>query len=379
MPYVTVRQTPRMHQVTLEDILKDEVGLDAFAPAPASASGTVTRFRETLNPEFVHKFDIHSMILALRFFAEKHAALYDTKREDLYDTFQIPKKTGGLRTINAPHPKLMAALRELKAILEKDMFALYHTSAFAYVPSRSTLDAIKRHQLNQSRWFLKTDFSDFFGSSTPEFIMRMLEIIFPFSEIVREEGGREALSKALDLCFLNGGLPQGTPISPMLTNLMMIPIDHELFGALAKDRYVYTRYADDIQISHRVSFDQKKMVAYIDSVLEKFGAPFKIKPQKTRYGSSAGRNWNLGLMLNKDNDITIGWRKKKQFKAMCCNFVCDSKSGVRWDIHDLYTFSGLIAYYKMIEPEYIEHVIAEANSKWNVNLKAMLRAAINGY
>ena len=53
------------------------------------------------------------------------------------------------------------ALRTLKAILETDFGALHHTSAFAYVKGRCTLDAARKHQQNESRWFLHTDFSNF--------------------------------------------------------------------------------------------------------------------------------------------------------------------------------------------------------------------------
>ena len=118
---------------------------------------------------------------------------------------------------------------------------------FAYVKGRSTIDAVKRHQRNKSRWFLKLDFHDFFGSSKPEFIIAQLETIFPFNEIVARPNGREALVKALSICYLNNGLPQGTPISPTLTNLFMIPIDHYIAKTAREmtPHLVYTRYAED--------------------------------------------------------------------------------------------------------------------------------------
>ncbi len=378
MPYITIMQTPRTHQITLEEILKGEVNVDNISPVAHDVSGTVTRFYETINEEVIRRADIPSMIRLLEEFVKKHEALFNVKRSSLYDTFPIPKKSGGLRWINAPHEPLMEALRELKSIFEDKMFALYHTAAFAYVKNRNTLDAIKRHQANESKWFEKTDFSDFFGSTTIEFVLGMMNIIFPFSEIMKDEKGQQLLEKVLDLCFLNGGLPQGTPISPMLTNLMMIPIDHALFNALRKKSFIYTRFADDIQISSRYEFDPFAMVKEIDAVLLKFNAPFKIKPSKTRYGSSSGRNWNLGLMLNRNNTITVGYQAKKRFKAMCSNYIQDKKHGIKWDLHDVQTLNGLKAYYKMVEKDYISYIIDQLNKKYHVNLVRMMRADLRG-
>ena len=373
MPYITMMQTPRTHQITLEEILNGEIDVSSFSPEHKEVSGTVTYFRESINEQTVRKFNVPLMIQTLEKFNADNEGLFAENRKSLYDTFSIPKRTGGLRRINAPKEPLMKALRELKKIFEEQMFALYHTSAFAYVKHRSTLDAIRRHQANGSKWFEKTDFSDFFGSTTINFVLAMMEILFPFSEIMKVSKGKEALAKALDLCFLDGGLPQGTPISPMLTNLMMIPIDHMLYNSFRKRGFVYTRYADDIQVSSRYDFDPNEVVGEINAALQKFNAPFKIKPEKTRYGSSAGRNWNLGLMLNKDNEITIGHRKKKQFKAMCTNYIMDRKKGVRWDIMDVYELNGKKSYYKMIEPEYISYIIDHMNKKFDVNLTRMIR------
>jgi len=276
-----------------------------------------------------------------------------------------------LREINAPTPPLMTALRDLKTLFETQMHALYHTSAFAYVPKRSTIDAVKRHQRNESHWFLKTDFSDFFGSTTIAFVLHMLSMIFPFSEIVKSTEGKYYLKKALDLCFLNGGLPQGTPISPMLTNLMMIPIDHRLSNCLREfkgNNYVYTRYADDSLISSRRHFDKEEIIDFINNTLLEFRAPFKIKEEKTRYGSRAGSNWNLGVMLNKDNEITIGHKNKQRFRAMISNYILDRRNGRMWELHDIQVLRGLTNYYRMVEEAYVEGVIQYNNEKYGTDV-----------
>lgn len=374
MPYITIKQSPKLYQISFDDILNDTVKLmGTYKP---DVTNTKTYYREYLKPSFLKGFDFDLMIEVLKRFNEQHSNLFEKERKSLYETFYIPKKSKGLREINAPVPELMDALRQLKTIFETNMYTLYHTSAFAYIKGRCTIDCVKRHQQNESRWFAKLDFSDFFGSTTEEFVISMFSRIFPFSEIVKRKDGLGALKRALSLCFLNGGLPQGTPISPAITNIMMIPIDYQLSNELRKmnEHYVYTRYADDILISSRWNFDCNKLQEYVLDVLKKFNAPFELKKEKTRYGSSAGRNWNLGVMLNKDNNITIGHQKKKIFKAMCCNYICDKKKGITWELHDVQVFSGLISYYRMIEKDYINYVIDQNNKKFGVNLEALIKA-----
>lgn len=374
MPYITAMQTPKSRQLTFEDILYNRQ-----PPAPPKnahgGTGTVTYFvhRPETIERLLRRVDVRSLIIDLESFISKYYKLWSVERSSLYRRFHIPKRSGGLRQIDAPNPELMNALRELKTIFEQRFGALYHTSAFAYVPGRSTVDAIRRHQQNGSRWFLKTDFSNFFGSTTQEFLFGQLSQIFPFSEVVKQLAGEQALMCALNLCFLDGGLPQGTPISPFLTNLMMIPFDHRVSNALAKQGYVYTRYADDILISHFSSFDHNAVVNFLGEALQAIEAPFEIKPTKTRYGSNAGSNWNLGVMLNKDNQITIGRKKKENLKAACFSFIRDLKSNVHWDPHDVCVLSGNLAYYKMIEPDWVDGFIRWFNEKHGVNLKRMIR------
>lgn len=319
---------------------------------------------------------------------------------DLYRTFWIPKKSidkrtgrNKLRRIDAPIPNFSSVLRELASIIEEGMgYNTYHTAAYAYVPNRSTFDSIKKHQSNHSRWMLKLDFSDFFGSTTLDFLMNQLSQIYPFSKWMMNEERKEKLTDVFSLCFLNGGLPQGTPISPLLTNLMMIPIDYELtkgFNQKAeeittfekrddderKHRLVYTRYADDMLISSRNGFRYNNVVKYIKEVLASFDAPFSLNDEKTRYSSSAGANWNLGLMLNKDNEITVGHRRKKQMNAMICNFILDSINGKdNYDKHDVEEIMGNISYLRSIEPDYTEKMINKYNSKYNTSVMGLLKS-----
>lgn len=317
----------------------------------------------------------------------EHQKIFDVAEKKYLDTLQ---KAGfdlskvdfnkvlklSFRQINAPKSILKDMLVDLKRTLEESFGILYHTSAFAYVKKRCTIDALKRHQANESRWYAKYDFTDFFGSTTLEYCMQVCSQIFPLSEIVKIQGGYEELKKALELGFLNGGLPQGTPLSPTLTNIIMIPIDYALSNTLREyegQHFVYTRYADDMLISSKYDFDFKKIENLILDTLEKNGAPFRLNCEKTRYGSSAGSNWNLGLMLNKDNQITVGHENKRKLKAALTNYVLDSKNGSPWNKTDVQALEGTRNYYRTVERENIDKIVAQINQKFSVDVEYMIK------
>ena len=376
MYYITVKQSPMYRQMTLEELF-GFTEITQPTVTNLNTSNTRTYAAEKISNQFLEKFDIQTLINRLAGFNNHYKDLRDKPRESLYDTFYIPKKSGGLRRIDAPCDELMKALKELKEMFENDFHALYHTTAFAYVKKRSTVMAVERHQKNESKWFGKYDLSNFFGSSTPDFVIRMLEMIFPFSEVLKSDYGRKELTTALELGFLNSGLPQGTPLSPTLTNIIMIPIDYTLSKELRdhnKQSFVYTRYADDFLVSSKYTFSFRDIEKLIVDTLKHFGAPFTINSKKTRYGSSAGSNWNLGVMLNKDNKLTVGHKKKRQFRAMLTNYVLDRQNGVLWDKHDVQIMEGYRNYYTMVEGrEPIEAIVNHVGSKYNVNVVKMIK------
>ena len=380
MYYVTVKQPPVYHQMSLEDYL---FGTET---KQISARGDCTTTRtyeyQTLSGRVLRFADTDKLIGVLMKFNDETKHLRQVPRKNLYYEFYIPKKTGGLRRIDAPNEELKRTLRELKKILEKDFGALYHTSAYAYVSGRSTVSAMERHRENESRWFAKYDLSNFFGSTTLAFIMNQLSMIFPFCEIMKIPAGRKELETAIELCTLDGVLPQGTPISPMLTNLIMIPIDFELARGLREfdtgdghtQHFVYTRYADDFQVSSRYDFKFRSIENYIRETMQRMGAPYIMKAEKTRYGSSSGSNWNLGLMLNASNEITVGHKKKRQLQAMIASYIMDKRNGKNWDLHDIQVMDGLISYYSNVEgKEKIRAIVNHVAGKFGVDVFAMIR------
>lgn len=378
--YITVNREPRVYQLTFEDIM---YGLDESKLALQKDTRDTTTWKvDAINRRLIEKTDFNVMQAALRGFVERYQDLIAVEdKSTLYRSFKIPKRSGGLRQIDAPNDELKRALYDLKMIFEKKFYMSYHTAAFAYVHGRSTIDSVKRHQQNKSRWFLKTDMRHFFPSTSPEFLMKMLCMTFPFCAFIEDDwGNRELLEKALSLCFLNGGLPQGTPTSPMLTNALMIPIDHAISKMCHEyqPHLCYTRYADDILISSEYSFKwtdvQNKLIAIFNS----FEAPFSLHPDKTRFGSNSGRNWNLGVMLNAENKITIGHEKKKVAKACVFQFMTDYDRGMPWSLEDTQHLAGQLSYYKMVEPEFVTMLLDKYAQKFGKDVMEAIKTILRG-
>lgn len=277
-----------------------------------------------------------------------------------YDVFQIPKATGGFRTIKAPHDDLKQLQSLAKIIIEKVLQVHPHNAAWAYREQRSIKGAIEVHQKNNSEYFLKLDIKNFFDNCNPEFVYRILSKIHPFCK------APELLLPIIAIATLDNGLPQGTPLSPTLTNLIMVPFDHYLSMYAQRHGMVYTRYADDLLISSANSFEFQKVVKYIEKLFDRFEYPFELKSEKTRYGTRHGRNWNLGLMLNKDNNITLGHDTKRKLKVLLHKIASGDAPQ-----NDPSTI-GLFAYLKQIEPDYYAGLNNYTQRKYNRSIRALI-------
>lgn len=319
----------------------------------------------------------------MKYYENKTCKIIDLANElkDLtpeYQLFSIPKKTGGLRHIAAPTPETSLNLNKIKHLLENDLHLLPHNAAFAYVKGRCTKDALLKHVEHKSNFYLKIDLKDFFPSCNAEFIftqLMKLQIMATLSKIYGE-AIEESYKTIIKYCLLDGGLPQGSPVSPLLINLIMVPLDFYITKHCAEKGLFYTRYADDILISGKENFNFNDEVNYLRGLFEN-RAPFKINEKKTRYGSNKGKNWNLGLMVNQKNEITIGYRKKERLRATIFNFFNALTTDNSWDIVDVQALQGTISYYHKISPQMVKNTIKKYEQKFNLDFNLEIQKIIN--
>jgi len=393
--YVVTPATPHSRQISFEEMINGIT--NTLSDTYAANNSTLTRWFDVLPPKYPLLVD--KWIFQLRSYNEKYMALEFSDLSQHYNHFNIPKKSGGLRPIDAPDEELMDALRELQKLLKSFMLADHHNAAFAYIENRSIIDVARKHQFGHPKtkrqpdgtfkeviypnnWGSSFDFHGFFPSTTLDFLERMFKKIYPFNFIMERADGYTELHKALSLCFLNGGLPQGTPISPWLTNVMMIPFDYcvnkQLTNYKMKDGvsrdFTYTRYADDIDISCYLSFDNNEIQEnVIKEALRRLEAPFTLNKTKTHYGNRhSSENWILGLQWNANNDITVGWRNLKTFKATITHYLNDKKNGVKWPLEDIQSFNGTINYYRQVEKDVVDGIITKYNAKFGADLMELI-------
>lgn len=262
-----------------------------------------------------------------------------------YTTFKIPKASGGFRTIKAPDEDLKYIQQIIITLFEKTFRMLPHNAAHAYMKKRNTLSELKVHQDNKSRWFLKLDIKDFFNCCIEPLVVNALLNMYPIPIFLQKE---DDLKKLISPCFLDGALPQGAPSSPFLSNMVMVHTDYLITKALPT--LTYTRYADDMLFSSPTHFDWRFVIGVVQNALP---PNMQLNKTKIRYSSCNGANWNVGLMYNKDLNITVGYKNKKHIKNMIHNYYKTNEPTTKLNPELI----GLLNYYKFIEPEYFNNLI----------------------
>ena len=284
--------------------------------------------------------------------------LSDTNRsiEDMYYEFKIPKASGGMRTITAPDPALKEVQAAVAKHLTKDCKLIFHNSVHSYTKNRNCLTALQAHQKRNAKYFLKLDIKDFFPSCTPVLVYDGASKLLNTMHLDMLDTPDNGLDLT-DIAFYKGALPQGSPLSPILSNVVLQEFDYYFNKYCAEHGMCYTRYADDLLISKACGFDWEEVANKAEELLP---LGLNLKRHKTRYGSCNGKNWNLGLMYNKDKQITVGYKQKHAIQCAYHNLYRDMPDDFNQQLRSLV---GLFQYYKYIEPDYFTALEQKLNAK----------------
>ena len=305
-----------------------------------------------------------------KLYAEAEKILSQGDISKRYRTTYIPKSSGGKRRIDEPiDAELKIYMKNVVNVFTNKLQLIFPPSAYAYIKGRNNKQMAEAHKGN--RMILKVDIKNFFPNCTLKFILDSMLTVYPFC--VMDIDVLETIVKACMIEY-NGeyGLPQGAPTSPLLSNIAMIPVDYALMQ-YCNEKQVYTRFADDIYISYRSSKYYTSELNYkpagIENILQRHNPKFRLNTDKTHLVSFSKEKgiWITGIMLNSNNDITIGYKTKKRMKAIIWSFLMDSKNKKYWSKEEVYKMLGVVGYWKYIEPEYVKLIIQRYEIKTGMN------------
>lgn len=164
--------------------------------------------------------------------------LYRVPESHRYISFEIPKKAGGKRTINAPSSAIKILQRKLNFVLQQVYEA--RTSVQGFMPNRSVVTNASKH--SGKKHVLNLDLQDFFPSVNFGRVRGMFK--------AKPYGLPNDVATVLaQTCCFQNQLPQGAPTSPIVSNMVSSRLDTQLQRLAQVYRCTYTRYADDISIS----------------------------------------------------------------------------------------------------------------------------------
>lgn len=230
---------------------------------------------------------------------------------------EIPKPKGGTRKLGIPTvvDRLIqqALLQVLSPIFEPD----FSESSFGFRPGRSAHQALKQFQSycdNGYRWVVDMDLEKFFDNVNHDILMNRI------SGKVQDKGVLGLIRRYLQAGIMVDGIvnvpergtPQGSPLSPLLSNIMLDELDKEL----ERRGHKFSRYADDCNIYVRSERAGRRVLESIGNFLSKV-LKLKLNTEK----SAVGRPWNRSFLgytvtsnlqskLKPSNDSVKRFRKK---------------------------------------------------------------------
>ena len=215
----------------------------------------------------------------------------------LYTTFRIPKRghqKNSYREIQNPERRLKYIQRALLGKFLEPFPVGKHIGA--YIPGRSCMYTAAQH--TNKKMLISMDISDFFPSVKRSMVRRVFS----------NAGYSHLVSSMLSslVCYKNF-VPQGAPTSGLVANLVAnMTFDREILIALRRldSRWVYTRYSDDIDLSHPSKQSHEQVCVVIEMVTKAITrAGFRVNSSKTRVDPYCKQQKVLGAVVNERINI----------------------------------------------------------------------------
>jgi group II intron reverse transcriptase/maturase len=205
---------------------------------------------------------------------------------------EIPKPGGGARMLGIPTVLDRLIQQAVQQVLNPLFDPGFSESSYGFRPKRSAHQAVKAAQkyvANGLRWVVDIDLEKFFDRVHHDTLMSLVK---------RKVGDRQVLSlidSYLKAGILEGGVtsprekgtPQGGPLSPLLSNILLDELDKELEGR----GHSFCRYADDCNIYVATRTSGERVMASITDDLSK-----RLKLTVNHAKSAVDRPWKRSFL-----------------------------------------------------------------------------------
>lgn len=190
----------------------------------------------------------------------------------------IPKPDGRKRGLAIPCVEDRVVHTALATVLHPIFEDRFGNACFAYIPGRNAQQAVER--VNQygrtgGEWVLETDVASFFDTVGRKVVVDKLAARIADGSILR------LVSTVLRSGVLGestgedeAGLPQGSPLAPLLANITLVEFDNKVGS-----RWVLTRYSDDLVVQCATREDAEEAQRAVEAALSEEG--LRTKPEKT--------------------------------------------------------------------------------------------------
>jgi RNA-directed DNA polymerase len=183
---------------------------------------------------------------------------------------EIPKASGGTRLLGIPTVLDRLIQQAVMQVLQADWDGTFSETSFGFRPGRSAHQAVEQAQAyiaSGHTFVVDIDLEKFFDRVNHDILMgfiakrvtdkRLLKLVRAFLTAGVLEGGLVSPTEE--------GTPQGGPLSPLLSNLMLDVLDKEL----EKRGHRFVRYADDCNIYVRSQKAGERVMESIETFLAK--------------------------------------------------------------------------------------------------------------
>lgn len=284
-----------------------------------------------------------------------------------YKRFYMPKKSGGLRLISAPMPRLKTVQQWILANVLQNVPV--HPAAHGFLPEHSIVSNAAPH-VGQSM-VINLDVKDFFPSVTYRRVKGLFRSL-GYSEQLATVLALLCTASEVDEVLLDGEtfyvakserhLPQGAPTSPALTNILCRRMDSRLQGVATKSGWTYTRYADDITFSgsEEAAAHVTQLLWQVKQIITDEG--FVLHPDKLRIMRIGSRQEVTGIVVNERAAIKRATLNK--FRALLFQVEKDGLEGKTWNGSPVSfaTLKGFANYVYMVSPAKGQPLLERVNT-----------------